>query len=64
MVTFGWDHDCGHYGRDVEVRPGEHLVQNCVNCEVVSVISHSLLHWDSSLIIDRLDIISIIVGLN
>lgn len=64
MVVFGWHHHCSHDSSNVEVRPGEHLMQHCVNCEIVAVISHSLLHWDSSLVIDRLDVVSIIVGLN
>jgi len=64
MVVFSWYHHCGHNCRDVEVGPSEHLVQHCVNCEIVSMISHSFFHWDSSLIINRLDVISIIVGLN
>lgn len=55
-------HDCG----DVEGWPvGHELVKQGLGCEVlVSAFSHFLLNWDSSGIVKRVGVVSIIVCLD
>ena len=65
LVVCAWSHDCCHDGCDVEVRPREHLLQHHIIVKLLLTnFSHSLLHWYSSLIMDRLRLISIVVCLN
>ena len=66
MVSGGRHHDGGHDGGDVECRPFEHeLVQEGLLGEVlVASFAHSLLHGDSSGIVERVRLVSVVVGLN
>ena len=64
VIPRGRHQDGSHNGADVEVGPCEHLLHNGVNGELVAVLSHSLLHGDSSLVVDWLSVVSVVVGLH
>ena len=64
LVVDSWSHDCCHDGGDVEIWPSEHFLQNGISCEVLPIFSDSPFHWNSSLIIDWLMLVSVVVGLD
>ena len=54
-------HDCGN----VEVGPGEHLLQNHVIVKILLAnLLDSSLHGDPALVMDGLGLVPVVVGLN
>lgn len=64
MVSGGGNYDCSHDGGDVEVRPGEHLVEDSLCSEVVSDGLDTVFHGDPALVVDGFGLIAIVVGLD
>jgi len=65
VIACCWNNYGGHDGGNVKCWPSEHLVKNCINCKVsLTMLCHSLFHGESTLIIDGLRLISIIICLN
>jgi hypothetical protein len=64
MISCCWDYHGSHNGGNVEVRPCEHFTKDYIDVEVISYALYSVFHRDSSLVIDGLRLISIVVGLD
>lgn len=64
VVSGGGDDDCSHDSGDVEVGPGEHLVEDSLSSEVVSNSLHAVFHGDPALVVDGFGLVAIVVGLN
>ncbi len=64
VIAGGGDNDGSHDGGDVEVWPCEHFVEDSICSEVVANSLHTILHGDSTLVVDGFRLITIVVGLN
>lgn len=64
VIVLTGHHDSSHDGRDIEVRPCKHTLHDSVYCKLWSMLSHSLFHRHSPLVVNGLRCISIIVSLN
>ena len=66
MISVGGDHNGSHDSSNVEGGPLEHeMVEKSLLIKVeVSSFFHFLFNWDSSWVVKRVGLISIVVGLN
>lgn len=65
-ISCGRHHDGSHYAGDVESRPlrHEHVEQYLLAHSHISPLLQFILHWHSSRIVDRVRLVTIIVGLH